>query len=163
MAFPNSINAPWPVLAGRRWLKMGLKFFSCSIVLLTCASRARKSLPYAYNYIWIRNLHIDSYQMRTSATIQSWNPGTTHEIALWSMPKGEDFPPLGFFVDLNIQFTSFLDNPTSHEYTKLLRHWKGWLTILGLAPDSVPLDFYCQMFSWYFERSIGLAADNEWT
>ena len=31
--------------------------------------RARKSLPWAYDYIWIRDLHIDNDQMRTSAII----------------------------------------------------------------------------------------------
>ena len=64
------------MLVGRRRLKMGLKLFSCSIVLLICASRARKSLPWAYNHIWIRDLHTDSNEMCTSATMYSWNPDT---------------------------------------------------------------------------------------
>ena len=95
-------------------------------------------LPWFQNQVFPQDIKLD--------------PGTTHEIALWSIPKGEDFPPLGFFVDLDIQLTSFLDNPTSHECIKLLGHSKGWLTILEPAPDSVPPYCYCRVFPWYFEK-----------
>ena len=52
-AFPNSINIPTPSLAEPRRLKIGLKLFKFSIVLAILVSIERKSLPYAYHYIWI--------------------------------------------------------------------------------------------------------------
>ena len=46
-----------------------------SIVLAILVSRERKSLPYAYDYILIGNLHhVKKDEMHTSAMIQSCNP-----------------------------------------------------------------------------------------
>jgi len=61
------------------------------------------------------------------------------------MPKSDDFPPLGLFVDFNIQVTSFLDNATLNEYVKLLGHSKGQLTIVGPVSESVHPSYYCRV------------------
>jgi len=75
IAFLNSINIPTQSPAEPRRLKIGLKLFKSSIVLAILVSRERKSLPYAYDYILIGNLHhVKKDEMHTSAMIQSCNP-----------------------------------------------------------------------------------------
>ena len=58
------------------------------------------------------------------------------------MPKGDDFPFWGLFVDFNIQVISFLENATSHVYVRLHGCSKGQLTIFGLVSALVYPHYY---------------------
>jgi len=87
MAFPISISIPAPAFAGPMRLKSGLKDCKLFAVLLICASRARKSLLWAYNSIGVASLNVDSDDVHTSATIQNCNPEIGLVNSTWKFAK----------------------------------------------------------------------------